>query len=323
MRVLVTGGNGFIGSVVVRQLVESGYSVRCLLRKSSNISRISNLQFERMDGDIRAPGAVRTALDGCTHVIHLASLVNWKDMRSTEMRDVVVEGTRNVLQAAQEANCRRIVYVSSTLAICGSSKPEVFNEASLPDPAMNKLSYSKSKMQAERLCIEAAAHGLDVVIVNPGEVYGPQDITMVTSGNLVDFASSSPVLVCAGGTAIAYVEDVAKGILAALEKGRSGERYILCGSNLTVRELAELTLRILKRNTRLIQLPNSAVQLLAWMGKHLKLPLPFNPEVIPYATRFWFMDNARARSELGVVFRSPEETLRPTLSWLHQHGYVK
>jgi dihydroflavonol-4-reductase len=129
--------------------------------------------------------------------------------------------------------------------------------------------------------------------------------------------------VCAGGTAIVHVEDVAKGIVAALEKGRSGERYILGGENLTVRELAELTLRILKRNTRVIQLPNSVIRFIAWLGRQLRLPLPFNPQVIPYATRYWFMDNTRARNELNVRFRSPEETLRPALQWLLEQGYIE
>jgi dihydroflavonol-4-reductase len=323
MRVFVTGGNGFIGSQVVRHLIASGHSVRCLLRKTSNISRIADLAFERIDGDVRNYASVCSAIEGCTHAIHLAAIVNWRDMESRDMTDIALAGTGNVLRAAREFGCSRTIYVSSIVAIGSSESPRLFNEKSTPSAGMEKLKHAKTKMLAEQLCIEAARDGQDVVIVNPGEVYGPKDILMVTSGNLVDFANSSPVLVCAGGTAIVHVEDAANGILAALEKGHAGERYILGGENLTVRELAELTLRILKRNTRVIQLPNSVVRFLAWMGRHLRLPLPFNPQVIPYATRYWFMDNTRARNELNLRFRSPEETLRPTLQWLLEQGYIE
>src|SRR6476661_2374248 len=103
MRMFVTGGNGFIGSQVMRILSESGHSVRCLLRKQSNTARIDGLSFERVDGDVRDFSSVRAAMAGCSHAIHLAGIVNWRDMRSREMTDVVVDGTRNVLQAAQES----------------------------------------------------------------------------------------------------------------------------------------------------------------------------------------------------------------------------
>jgi dihydroflavonol-4-reductase len=294
-----------------------------LLRKTSKISRIADLAFERIDGDVRDYASVRSAIEGCTHAIHLAAIVSWHEMESREMTDVALDGTRNVLRAARESECARTVYISSIVAIGNSEAPRLFNEQSSPSASMEKLKHAKTKMLAEQLCIEAARNGQDVVIVNPAEVYGPKDIFMVTSGNLVDFTKSSPVLVCAGGTAIVHVEDVAKGIVAALEKGRSGERYILGGENLTVRELAELTLRILKRNTRVIQLPNSVIRFIAWLGRQLRLPLPFNPQVIPYATRYWFMDNTRARNELNVRFRSPEETLRPALQWLLEQGYIE
>ena len=238
MHVLVTGGNGFIGSVVVRRLIESGHSVRCLLRKNSNTSRIADLRFERAILDVRDAASLHSAFHGCTHVVHLAGIVNWKDVRSKEMDDVVVGGTRNVLAAAKSAGCRRVVYVSSILAISSSLKPQIFDETSRPDPEMLQLVASNAKIGAEQLCREAVASGLDVVIVNPGEVYGPEDLSLITAGNLVDFAKSFPVFVCSGGTCILHVEDAALGILAALEKGRKGERYILGGENLTVRELA-------------------------------------------------------------------------------------
>jgi len=323
MRILVTGANGFIGSVVVRKLVASGPIVRCLVRKTSDTSRIDDLRYERAEGDVRDPAALEAAAANCNAVIHLASTANWSDMSSREMDGVVVGGTKNVLRAARSAGCSRVVYVSSSLAVCGSDKPQVFDENSRHHGALDRLHYARAKAEAESLCRQAGTEGLEVVIVNPSEVYGPNDITLVTAGNLIDFGKSSPVLVCDGGTAVVHVDDVAAGIIAALDRGRPGERYILGGENLTVRQIAELTLEILGQKKRIIPLPRWFVRGLAWLGRNLRIPLPFNPEVIPYATKYWFMDNAKARRELGVEFRNARETLSPTVRWLEEHGYIK
>jgi len=237
--------------------------------------------------------------------------------------DAVVEGgTRNVLQAAAALGPARVVYVSSILAINGSDEPRTFTEDDAWTLPARNLNYSNMKRRAEALCTEFAQRGVPVVIVNPGEVYGPGDTAFITAGNLVDFAKSNPVLVCHGGTGVVHVDDVASGIIAALHKGRSGARYILAGENLTIRALAELTLQLLGRATRVITLPNTVIRGVARAGLRLHLPLPFNPRVIPYATQFWFVDASRARNELGVQFRSARETLAPTLDWLKKERYI-
>jgi dihydroflavonol-4-reductase len=162
-----------------------------------------------------------------------------------------------------------------------------------------------------------------VVIVNPAEVYGPDDEGMVTAGNLLEFARSWPVLVCDGGISLAHVDDIADGIVAALERGRAGERYILAGQNVSVGELAALTLDILKRHRPIVRFPNPLLKLLAWMGMHLHMPLPFIPQVVPYATLYWYMDSSKARRELGVSFRPARETLMSTLAWLRESGRLE
>jgi dihydroflavonol-4-reductase len=213
--------------------------------------------------------------------------------------------------------------VSTSLAVCGSKKPKIFDEGSPRRLRLNKLVYARAKTMAEDLCRKAAAEGLHVVIVNPCEVYGPHDDTLVTARNLIDFAKQARVLVCAGGTAVVYVEDVAAGILAALDKGRAGERYILGGENLTVRQIAELTLELLGQKKPIVQLPNWLICAVAWCGQTFHIPLPFDPAVVPYATRYWLMDNSKARHELGIDFRSARDTLRPTLQWLQESGHVQ
>jgi dihydroflavonol-4-reductase len=114
---------------------------------------------------------------------------------------------------------------------------------------------------------------------------------------------------------ICHVEDVADGMIAALDRGRNGERYILSGENLTIRALAELTNQLLSRKKTFLTFPTPIVRVAGWLGRKLSLPLPFNPNVIPYATMYWFTDNAKARRELGVRFRNAADTLQPVLDW--------
>jgi dihydroflavonol-4-reductase len=322
MRVFVTGGNGFIGSTVVRMLVAQGHDVRCLLRPTSETSRIEDLPIERVIGDVRDATSLRTGVAGCDGVVHLAGLSSWKDIHSPLMHQVVIDGTRNLLEAVQECGGPRTVFVSSTVAINGTTSPIVHNEDNPSTLRLERYPYAGAKTKAEALCREAAASGQPVTIVNPGEVYGPQDTALITAGNLVDFAKSSPVLVCHGGTSVTHVEDVAAGIMAALEHGRSGERYILAGDNLTIRQLADLTLQILGQQKRIVSIPNPILRGIAAVGGRLRLPLPFEPAIVPYATLYWFMDNSKARSELGVTFRSARDVLVPTLSWLRDAGLV-
>lgn len=321
--VFVTGGNGFIGSRVVRHLLQCGYAVRCLLRSSSNTSRIDGLLVERHIGDIRDLEIIKEGVKGCSGIIHLACISNWADIQSGQIEDVVLKGTQNVLNAAMSEGNIRTVYVSSLTAVNGTSQPTVLNEESpFTLPKSKEYIYARMKKEAEQICFQKANEGQHISIVNPGEVYGPEDDTMVTSGNLIDFAKSNPVLVCYGGTGVVHVEDVAAGIVAAMERGNVGERYILSGDNLTFKQLAELTLQLLGQNKKVITLPNGLISFIAKWGARLRMPLPFEPAVIPYAVKYWFADNSKAKQHLGIQFRSAHNTLEPTLKWLKQHNYI-
>lgn len=321
--IFVTGGNGFIGSRLVAHLLVHGYAVRCLLRDTSNTRRIDGLPVERVAGDIRNREALECGMAGCAGVMHLASLSSWADIHSGRMEEVVLDGSRNVFAAAQRNGNLRTVFVSSITAVNGTDQPVILTEQSqftLNDPVA--YAYAFAKQRAEQAARQAVAQGLPVVIVNPAEVYGPYDHDLVTSGNLVDFAHSNPVFVPSGGTSVVHIADVAEGIIAAFEQGCVGERYILGGDNLTIKELAALTLKLLRQHKPIITLPNALMQGLAFAGQHWHVPLPFEPAVIPYAVKYWFTDNTRARAELGLSFRSARETLAPTLEWLQNSGFL-
>lgn len=321
MRVFVTGGNGFIGSAVVRDLVRGGHDVVCLLRPGSQRDRLAGLPMVVVEGDVCNADSFREAIADCAAAIHLAAPGGWTKDALRMLERVIVDGTRNVLAAA-ERRPLRVVFVSSTAAIDASDEPRIFDEQaafSLDDAA---LAYASAKHRAELLARDAYARGAEVVTVNPSEVYGPNDVALGTASNLLDFATSYPVLVCRGGTGIVHVDDVAAGIVRALECGRAGERYILSGENLTIRELAELVLELLPRRAPIVTIPNGAARVIARVVDRLHLPAPFNPAVVPYATRFWFVDSTKARRELGVAFRGARDTVRSALDWLRERGLV-
>lgn len=323
MAILVTGGNGFVGSAVVRTLIERGHAVRCLLRPTSVTDRIEGLPFERTLGDVRDREALRRALAGCEAVVHLASPSSWDEIESPLMQEVVERGTSCLLELAGEAAGVRVVFVSSVAALGGSSEPELLDESSAWGlEGRAGFSYARSKHRAEEACRSAAAEGRDVVIVNPGEVYGPRDTDLVTAGNLIDLATSWPVLVCNGGTSVVHVDDVALGIVLALERGCSGERYILGGQNLSVRELAVLVLELVGRRAPIVTLPNPVIRAFTRLARRCRIPLPYNPLLIPYATRYWFVDNSKAKRTLRAEFRSARDTLRPTIDWLRESGLL-
>lgn len=325
MKVFLTGGNGFIGSHVLRKLVARGDSVRCLVRETSDLSRIEHVQgdWERFVGDVRDQTSMTDAATGCDAIIHLASPSSWDDIVHPAMNDIVFGGTRHVLQAALQNGNIRVVYCSTIIAINGTDHPVMIDEDSSFTLNDQTLVYAMSKHQAEEMCQEAITNlNQDIVIVNPVEVYGPEDTSLVTAGNLIDFATSWPVMVSRGGTSIVHVEDVADGIIAALDRGIKGKRYILGGDNLTIEDLAKLTLELLGKKAPVVTMPTSVLRGASWLGTTLKIPLPFNPLVIPYATRYWMADNRLAKDELKVHFRGARETLRPTLDWLVESGHL-
>lgn len=323
MRVFVTGGNGFIGSAVVRTLAGAGHTVRCLLRATSDVHRLRSVPIERITGDVRQLDALRAGMRDCDGTIHLAAPGGWGSDDPRLLRDVIVHGTQNVLDAAAELVGHRVVHVSSSAAIAASDEPRVFDETAEFNVREPALRYSHAKHEAELRARDASARGVPVVVVNPAEVYGPGDTQLVSASNLVDFATAMPVLVCDGGTSVVHVDDVAGGTVAALERGRPGERYILGGENLTIRQLAERVLALTGRRAPIVQVPNAIGRAASRAATALRIPLPYNPHVVEYATRYWFVDNAKARRELGVQFRRADATIGETLEWLKRDGYLR
>ena len=322
MRVFITGGNGFIGSRVVRALTEAGHDVRCLLRATSNTDRIDDLDYESHIGDIRDLESIRSGMEGMEACIHLASISAWSDMRSSALDDTVIAGTRNVLDACLEQRPMRLVYVSSAIAINGSATPRVFDERSPFELRDASMPYALAKHEAELLVTSYVQKGLNAVMVNPAEVYGPNDTGYVTAGNLVDALTSWPALACRGGTAVTHVDDVAQAMVSALTLGSTGERYILGGDNLSVAELLKLTIDLAGQTKPVVTLPNGPLKWAVNSLAKLRLPTPVAPEVLDYATYYFFMDSSKAIRELNYTPRPAADVLEPVIDWLRSIGKV-
>jgi dihydroflavonol-4-reductase len=318
LKIFVTGGNGFIGSRVVRRLCLRGHAVRCLLRPASPTRRIDDLSFERQLGDLRDRASLERGLDGCSACIHLASVSSWEEIASPDLEATVVEGTSNLLAACAGTTVKRLVYISSAAAINGSAEPRIFDETSVFQLGGSGLRYAEAKHHAEQEVLAAATETFEPVVVNPAETYGPEDDEWVTAGAIRDVLRSWPALALRGGSAVAHVDDVAEGIVLALEKGRPGHRYILGGENLTVEKIVRTVLALAAQRKPVLVLPAALVRAAVGACRMLGLPPPVPPDLIAYASRYWFVDDAKARAELGYRPRPAVETLRSVVDWVLQ-----
>lgn len=321
MKILVTGGNGFLGSRTVHELSRRGYQLRCLLRSESKTNRISSLPYERIVGDIQNLQSLVDATRDCAAIIHLAGVSSWSQIKTAreahQLETIIVEGTRNVLEAARINRVPRTVYVSSCAAINGSTEKHVYDETAEYSPPSTHLEYSDAKHKAEEVVQSyVREHALDAVIVNPSEVYGPNDQDLITAENLISILNQTPAFACSGGTSIAHVDDIARGICLAMERGRSGERYILGGENLTIEDLVKTVRKIGKKRGPVVSLPNALLLKVSKWFLKFGLSPPIPEDVLEYAVLYWFVDSSKAKKELGYRSRPASETFAEVVDWL-------
>ena len=323
MKVFVTGGNGFIGSRVVHFLNQNGHSVRCLLRETSKTHRIDAVPFERHIGDIRDEASLLEGMTGCDVVIHLASISAWDQIRSPLMPTIVIDGTRNVLSAAKRAGNLRTVFVSTMVAVGGTKQPTVLTEESVFNLPAEPFIYGNAKHEAEQMCRSFyTEQGLPVVIVNPCEVWGPNDDEFITAEYARDTLKDWPAMTVKGGTALAHVDDIAQGIAQSVEKGRPGERYILGGENVHASEITAMILEAAGMKKFTLHLPNGfTLALINGMAK-IGLPTPIHPDLLAHAVLYWFADCSKAQRELDYTYRPAKETIADVVSWLQEAGHV-
>jgi dihydroflavonol-4-reductase len=328
MTTLVTGGSGFIGSALVRQLIDRGERVRCLVRAGSAGGNLANLDVERVQGDITDPASIERALDGITRVYHLAALYAIWRRRPAVFYQVNEEGTRNLLAACAAANVERVVHCSSVAAL-GAHGPNPADETARFNLAHTRDHYHISKFRAEQVALGFARRGLPLVVVNPSVPLGPRDAAPTPSGQIIlDIVHGRLPAYLDGGINLIDVVDCAAGMIAAMERGRVGEKYILGNRNLRLKEYFDLIVKTAARGrSPWLKIPRWAAVASGW-GYEALAHLTGR---MPVATAAWarvgsgysWWDATKARSELGLRQRPVEDSLADALAWFGRAGYLR
>lgn len=318
---LVTGANGFVGSSVVRVLLQAGCQVRVLVRPGADERVIHGLDLQKVVGDLRDPDSLRQAVHGCDHVYHVAANYKYWTRNPSEIYATNVEGTRNMLEAALQAGVQRVVYTSS-VATLGLPKDGSPGNEETPSSLKDMISdYKRSKFMAEEVAREFAVRGLPVVIVNPSTPVGPRDIKPTPTGQIIlDFLKGRMPAFVDTGLNIVDVEDVALGHWLAAQKGESGRRYILGNCNLTLAEIFQLLSAISGRPAPNVRLPHSLAMLFALADTGLAYLLPGHvsratPDTVRLSKKHMYFDSSRAVRELGFPQNDVRQALHKAVDW--------
>jgi dihydroflavonol-4-reductase len=327
MTTLVTGASGFLGSHVARLLAERGEHVRVLLRATSQTRLLEGLAVERASGDLRDASSLAKALAGVRIVYHVAADYRLWARDPREIYESNVQGTRNLLEAAKRANVEKFVYTSTVGTIA------VPRDGALPDE--NTITfiqemigvYKRSKWLAEQEARQAAAAGLPVVIVNPTTPVGPGDAKPTPSGRIiVDFLNGRMPAYVDTGLNFVPVEDAAAGHLLAAERGRIGERYILGGENLTLKQALEILSRVSGRRAPRVRVPHVLALAAGYADAALSRLVGREPQIpldgVRMARHNMFVGTAKARAELGFVAEPIAAAFARAVRWYETSGYV-
>jgi dihydroflavonol-4-reductase len=326
--VLVTGASGFIGSAVARALARRGARLRLLVRPTSPQTNIAALGADLAVGDMRDPDAVRGALDGCRYLFHVAADYRLWARDPEEIVRNNVEGARAVVAAAAAAGVERMVYTSSvaTLALRSDGAPADEDTPLQESEAIG--AYKRSKVAAERIVERAVEGGLPAVIVNPSTPVGPHDVRPTPTGRIIVEAASGrmPAFVDTGLNLV-HVDDVAEGHLLALEKGRVGERYILGGQDVSLREILAAIAELTGRRAPGLSLPIRPLYPLAeaaeFVGRITGREPFLTKDALTMAGHHMYFSSSKAERELGYAARPQREGLRDALEWFRTQGYVR
>lgn len=327
MKALVTGAAGFIGSNVVRALLEDGHEVRALHLPGENVRNLRGLEVERVPGDVTDRDQMRGAVRGCEVVFHLAAVYALWTKDADLMRRVNVDGTRNVLEAARAEGVRRVVHTSSIARFGGQGPRTQATETSTFALGRTGDPYSRSKAEAHEVALEASREQ-DVVIVAPCGPIGPGDAGPTPTGRLLLSTVKMPIaLVADTSTNFADVRDMARGHILAAERGKRGETYLLGCRNVSLVEIARMALDALGDRKRIVVAPFFAASAVARglrfvADRITRRPPLFTPEAIRIARLGLRADCTKAVRELGMPQSPIETAVADAMAWFGREGYL-
>jgi dihydroflavonol-4-reductase len=321
---LVTGATGLLGNNVVRMLLDRGAAVRVLARDTSDPRALEGLDLQIVRGDVCDAESVGRACDGAARVIHAAAYVQIGRAHLDRHRRVNVEGTRHVAESARSVGAR-MVHVSSCDAV-GIISPDEPADEETPLAEPSPVPYVITKREAERVVLDQVEQGLDAVIVNPGFMLGPWDWKPSSGRMLLEVGSGRAFFAPRGWFSACDVRDVAAGLLAALERGQTGRRYILAGVTLTYLDAWRMFAQATGARRPWCRIGPIGLRIVGWGGDLWTRLTGREPEVNSAAIALAALPknytSARAEKELGYHIRPIEETIRDAWAWFVEHGYT-
>lgn len=329
MKTFVTGATGLVGGNLVRALVTRGESVRALVREKSNAIALNGLEVEMVPGDIRDRDSLTRALKGCDRVYHCAASVSQWRGNLPISKDININGTVNVLEESLRAGVERVVYVS-TVDTLGLSRRESPADETSSHESMAKFRnpYVDTKYEAERRAREFVKKGLNLVVVNPTYMFGPWDVKPSSGLMILEVARGKALGYPGGGNNFVDVEDVVQGIILAMEKGRSGEKYILANQegNLTYQEIFTLIARIVGVKPPRFRIPYAVALIGGYLSDIYGKLTGAEPQINSVTVRLGYAPHyfspAKAIKELGIPQSPVEGAVRRAYEWFKKYGYL-
>jgi dihydroflavonol-4-reductase len=328
MKVFLTGATGFIGAHVAKHLAAEGAQLRVLVRPTSNLANLEGLQAETIVGDLLQPESLRSSIRGCEALMHVAADYRLWVRNPQTMYASNVEGTRSLLRIAREEGVARVVYTSSVATMGFKEDGTIIDETTPVLLADMVGHYKRSKFMAEQVAIEAARDGQQVIILNPTTPIGPQDIKPTPTGRIVvDFLNRKFPAYVDTGLNLVDVAEVARAHAAALKKGRSGERYILGGENLTLKQILDKMSAITGLPSPAMKVPHAVAMIFAFFdetitGRILGREPRATVEAVRMGRKKMFASSAKAQRELDFRIVPVYEALRAAIAWFRAHGYA-
>jgi dihydroflavonol-4-reductase len=328
MLAFVTGATGFLGSHVACVLAQQGAQLRLLVRSTSNLKNLEGLKAETATGDLRDSASLEKAMAGCDTVFHVAADYRLWVRDPGEMYRSNVDGTRAILEAARKSGVRRIVHTSSVATMGFTGKGHPADEDSPVALADMIGHYKRSKFMSEQIALEAGRHGMNVVVVNPTTPIGEHDIKPTPTGRIVvDFLKRKFPAYVETGLNLVDVRECARGHVLALEKGKSGERYILGGENLTLKQILDALGRITGLPSPKIKLPYifafaTGVIDEAITGRLRHREPRATIDTVRMGKKKMFASSDKAERELGWKIVPVEAALRRAVEWFQSNGYA-
>jgi len=325
MKALITGGTGFLGANLADGLLKQGWEVRILRRATSPLDAVKDLNVEHAIGDVTNLDSLLAAMQGVTIVFNVAAISSYWRNTAELIYLVNVAGARNVFEAAARSGVQRVVHTSSAAAV-GFIPGRSSTEADPFDQPPKRFPYGHSKWLAEEVVRERVKAGQEIVMVNPTGIIGARDINWISGSILREVKRGHIPVIPQGGVNFVAVQDVVAGHIAAVEKGRAGERYILGGENLTNRQTIEMACEVVGVKPPRLTQPRWTIPIAALALDGITAlagpKLPLSGEQMRLTAKYIYFDSSKAQRELGLPHTPVRQALQECYDWYVAHGYL-